>query len=128
MIKKNAYFILKKLDPCITMVSFSGITRNCNLSINGTLTIGNYVRIGPDVCIIDQDHGFHRNDLIMNQRAHIEYITIEDDLWIGRGATILKGVKLGEGSIVGANALVNKNIPPYEIWGGVPARKIGERN
>lgn len=128
VVKKYAYFILTKPSPSITIGRFSGIGRNCYLSIKGTLTIGSYVRIGPDVCIIDQDHSFRRDDIIMNQPAHIEDITVQDDVWIGRGATILKGVTLGEGSIVAANALVNKSVPPYEIWGGIPAKKIGERN
>jgi len=48
-------------------------------------------------------------------------------VWIGTGCKILYGVHLGRGCIVGAGAVVNKSIPPYEIWAGVPAKKIGER-
>jgi acetyltransferase-like isoleucine patch superfamily enzyme len=52
---------------------------------------------------------------------------IEDDVWIGIRATILRGVRVGTGAIVGAHALVTKDVPPYAIVGGVPARIIGYR-
>jgi acetyltransferase-like isoleucine patch superfamily enzyme len=123
-IKENCYFLLTKPQPSLELGSFSGIGRNAYITIKGNLRIGNYVRIGPDVCMLDQGHSFSREDLIMNQPAIIEPITIHDDVWIGRGATILKGVTIGEGAIVAAGAVVNKNIPPYEVWGGVPAKFI----
>ncbi len=126
-IKENSYFILTKPNPKITIDDFSGVGRNCYFSVKGHLKIGKYVRIGPDVCFIDQDHSFKIGELIMNQKANIEDIHIGDDVWIGRGVTILKGVHISDGSIVAANALVNKNIPPYEIWGGVPAKFIKKR-
>ena len=49
-------------------------------------------------------------------------------MWIGAGATILKGVDIGEGAVVAAGAVVTKNVAPYSIVAGVPAKKIGERN
>lgn len=126
-IKDKCYFILTKPNPSIYIDDYSGVGRNCYFSIKGCLKIGKYVRIGPDVCLIDQDHSFRADDLIMNQKAKIENITIGDDVWIGRGVTILKGVNIGEGAVIAANAVVNHNIPPYEIWGGVPARLIKKR-
>jgi acetyltransferase-like isoleucine patch superfamily enzyme len=126
-IKNKCYFILTKPNPEIFIDDYSGIGRNCYFSIKGYLRIGKYVRIGPDVCIIDQDHSFKADDLIMNQKAIVENITIGDDVWIGRGVTILKGVTIGDGAIVAANAVVNRNIPPYEIWGGVPAKFLKKR-
>ncbi len=126
-LKENSYFILTMPNPSITIGDFSGVGRNCYFSIKGKLTIGKYTRIGPDVFIIDQDHSFSKGDLIMNQKAKIADITIGADVWIGRGVTILKGVKIGDGAIIGANCLVNKDINPYEIWGGVPARFLKHR-
>jgi acetyltransferase-like isoleucine patch superfamily enzyme len=52
---------------------------------------------------------------------------LEEDVWLGCHVVVLMGVKIGRGAVVAAGAIVNKNIPSYEIWGGVPAKKIGER-
>lgn len=52
---------------------------------------------------------------------------IEDEVWIGANVVILKGVKIGEGAIIAAGAVVSKDIPAYEIWGGVPAKFIKKR-
>ena len=54
-------------------------------------------------------------------------VVLRDHVWIGANAVILKGVEIGRGAVVAAGAVVTKNIPPNEIWGGVPAKKIGER-
>lgn len=126
-IKENCYFLLTKPSPRVEIGNYSGVGRNCYFSIKGHLKIGNYVRIGPDVSIIDQSHSFEPFDLIMNQPAVIKNITINDDVWIGRGVTLLPGVTIGEGSVIGANSLVNKSIPENEIWGGVPARFLKKR-
>lgn len=127
-IKENSYFVLTKPKPCVEIGNYSGVGRNCYFSIKGHLKIGMYVRIGPDVSFIDQNHRFDPSDLIMNQHAVIENITINNDVWIGRGVTLLPGVTVGEGSVIGANSLVNKSIPENEIWGGVPARFLKIRS
>jgi len=54
-------------------------------------------------------------------------VVIGNDVWLGAGCVILPGVVIGEGAIVAANAVVTRSIPSQEIWGGVPARKLGER-
>ncbi len=54
-------------------------------------------------------------------------ITIDDDVWIGYGATILSGVYIGQGAVVAAGAVVTKNVPPYTVVGGVPAKVIKHR-
>ena len=52
---------------------------------------------------------------------------IGDDVWIGAGAAVLPGSRVGTGAVIGANSVVTTEIPAHEIWAGVPARKIGER-
>ena len=54
-------------------------------------------------------------------------ILVGDDVWIGANATILRGVVIGRGAIIAAHAVVSKDVQPYEIVGGVPAKKIGSR-
>jgi acetyltransferase-like isoleucine patch superfamily enzyme len=93
------------------------------------------VEIGPDCLIasgckfIDHDHGTARRDIPMNQQADGAEmpITLEEDVWLGANAVVLKGVRIGRGAIVAAGAVVTKSVPPFEIWGGVPAGKISER-
>jgi acetyltransferase-like isoleucine patch superfamily enzyme len=65
--------------------------------------------------------------MIFAGRPEIPETIIGDDVWVGFSAVIMQGVTVGRGAIVGALAVVTKDIPPYEIWAGVPARKIGER-
>lgn len=76
---------------------------------------------------IDHDHGVQTDDLIRNQLGPEKGIFIGSDVWLGCNVVVLKGITIGNGSIVAAGAVVNKSIPAYEIWGGIPAKKIGER-
>jgi acetyltransferase-like isoleucine patch superfamily enzyme len=54
-------------------------------------------------------------------------IVLEDDVWLGANVVVLKGVRIGRGAIVAAGAVVTRSVPGFEIWGGVPARRLGER-
>lgn len=79
---------------------------------------------------IDHDHGFGNRDIPMNisDDGMEESIYIGEDVWIACNSVILKGVKIGKGVIIAAGAVVTKSIPEYEIWGGIPAKKIGVRD
>src|SRR5690606_3728643 len=97
----------------------------CVFGVNERIKIGNDVMIAQAVTIRDTDHCFNRLDVPMNlQGITTKPVTIEDDVWIGHGVSILKGVTIGSGSIVSAGAVVTKDIPPYAIVGGVPAKII----
>ncbi len=108
----------------------NNISLNTNVHIGssgGKIYIGNNVLIGPNVVLRAADHGISRKTLI-NKQPHIGgIITIEDDVWIGANAVILKNVRLGKGSVVAAGAVVTKDTEPYTVVGGVPAKKISER-
>jgi len=126
-LKENSYFLLTKPKPYLKLGNYVGIGRNCYIALKDTLVIGDYTRLGPNVTILDQDHSYKKDDLIMNQGAKISKITIGSDVWIGASVTILKGVTIGDGAIIGANSLVTKDIPSYEIWVGVPAKVLRKR-
>lgn len=91
--------------------------------------IGNYVMIAPHVAILSSSHNYQHTDIPMTLQGENKNNppTIEDDVWIGRNAIILPGVTVGRGSIVGAGAVVNKNVLPWSVVGGVPAKLIRMR-
>lgn len=98
------------------------------------IRIGNHVLFGPDVSIFG---GNHRIDLVgrfistvTEAEKHAENdrgVIIEDDIWIGARAIILDGVRIGRGAVVAAGAVVTRDVPPYTIVGGVPARILKVR-
>lgn len=95
--------------------------------------IGDRVFIGPGSKILTSTyklHGFFSAEFIPEDCHEIEYgdITIEDDAYIGANSSIMPGVTIHEGAVVGANSLVNRDLEPWGIYVGSPARKIGERN
>lgn len=98
------------------------------------ITIGNKVMFGPNVTIRGGIHPYYIAgrflfDIGENEKnaSDDQDVSIEDDVWVGTNVTILKGVILGRGSIVAAGAVVSKSVPPYNIVGGVPSKKIGNR-
>lgn len=100
----------------------------CVFGVNEEVLIGQHVMISDAVTIRDTDHVFKDLDRPMKQQGFFtQPVVIEDDVWIGHGATILKGVTIGTGSIVAAGAVVTKVVPPFSIVGGIPARVISRR-
>jgi maltose O-acetyltransferase len=100
---------------------------NAGCHIQGNITFGRDVMIGPKTVIWGRDHGMQLG-MPMKEQAHIkEDIIIGDDVWIAASVTILKGVTIGKGAVVGAGAVVTKDIPEYAIAVGNPARVIKYR-
>ena len=96
---------------------------------NAPITIGSNVLLAAGVRIITRKHGFANLSHPMAKQGYTNApIVIEDDVWIGFGAVILPGVTVGRGSIIGSNAVVTRNVEPYTIVGGVPARLIRRRS
>ena len=103
------------------------VGRNCEFNINCSITINSYASISSGCKFIDHDHGIKLGELIGPQASVKKEIIIEEDVWLGVNVVVLKGVIIGKGAVVAAGAVVNKTIPSNEIWGGVPAKKIGLR-
>lgn len=106
---------------------FSGI--GANTYAPGNLKIGKYCMLGPEVVFYTKNHSFSRTDIPMCEQgfSDIKPIIIEDDCWIGRRVIILPGVTIGKGSIIGAGAVVTKDIPSYSVAVGNPARVVKSR-
>lgn len=97
----------------------------CVFGVNDSISIGSDVMIAHAVTIRDTDHAWARTDIPMRGQGIVTSpVVIEDDVWIGHGAAILKGVTVGRGSIIAAGAVVTKDVPSYSVVGGVPAKMI----
>lgn len=99
----------------------SFINNGVVLSAREKVHIGERVQIGPHVIAMDCD--FHGVD-DRNGEAPTAPIIVEDDVWLATRCTLLKGVRVGRGSVVAAGAVVTKDVPPYTLVGGIPARPI----
>jgi maltose O-acetyltransferase len=108
----------------------SHIGRNTQISCTqyGDIVIGSYVMISPYVMITATIHNFDDTSTpMMLQGLSSQKVVIEDDVWVGGKSTILPGVTVGRGSIIAAASVVTKDIPPYAIAGGIPAKVIKYR-
>jgi len=106
----------------------SNIGPYCYVGCSGYVEIGAHVMISPRVSIYAENHVFERTDLPMKaQGVRRGQVKIEDDCWIASHSVILSGVTIGRGSVVAAGSVVTKDVPPFSIVGGVPARVIKRR-
>ena len=108
------------------------------ISTIANVYIHDYVVIGPEVSIFSGDHaidilGKHIIEISDTDKKNVcinkydKDVTVESGCWIGTKAIILKGVTIGRGSIIGAGAVVTKDVPPYSIYIGVPSAKVWPR-
>ena len=123
------FYIIRpiRVSPDLIAGAHSFVNEGCRIWPN--VELGRYVMLGPNVAIVGGDHLFDKPGvpMVFSGRAELKKTTIEEDAWLGYGVTVITGVRIGRGAIVAACAVVTKDVPPYEIWGGIPARKIGER-
>ena len=108
--------------------SHTTINRGCRLIASWhykdvEISIGSHVAVAPEVCFFAAGHDHARKDLPDTAAS----IVVHDYVWIGARSIILQGVTIGEGAVIGAGSVVTKDIPPYTIAAGVPARVIKKR-
>lgn len=99
------------------------------IATESELIIGSKVMLGPCVTIVGGDHntaviGKYMFDVRDKMPGNDQTVIIEDDVWIGTGAIILKGVRIGRGAIVAAGSVVTKDVLPYAVVAGAPARLL----
>lgn len=103
---------------------YTHVNQGCLFDYRAGIEIGDSVSISHRVMLITGGHDVQSSEFREDDRP----IRIGDHVWIGAGATVLKGVTIGEGAVIAASAVVTKDVAPFTIVGGVPAREIGKRN
>ena len=140
-LNKDNFTSLKSFVPfdCIKIGRYTyGDIEVLRLDDTSILCIGNFCSIAPKVCFLMGSEHFTNHIStypfkvkVLNMTSHEATskgdIIIDDDVWIGYGSTILSGVHIGQGAIIAAGSVVTKDIPPYAIVGGVPAKVIKYR-
>lgn len=103
---------------------YVSFTANAYIAAMQAITIGSNVLVGEYVSLRDADHGIVGGEIMRLQPMYSEPIEIGNDVWIGRGAIVLKGTKLNDGVVIGANAVVTAEAPANAIMVGIPARLL----
>jgi len=119
----------KRFSPAITIGNNVSINYDCHIGCVNQVNIGNDVLLASRVYISDHGHGSpDYRDIEVPPSRRLVYskgpVMIEDGAWIGEGACILPGVRVGKHAIVGANAVVTQDVAPFTIVAGSPARLI----
>lgn len=103
------------------------IGRDCTIDARSPLTIGEHVALSPEVMILAGTHDVNDPEFAQSEVGPYA-VTIGDHVWIGARAMIMPGVTVGRGAVIGAGAVVTKDVPPLAIMAGVPAKPIGMRD
>lgn len=121
--------VIRSMGLGIVIGNNVGIAQNCFIQVRGRVVIGDDVIFGPGVSVFSENHNFSDPDKPIRHQGETRVgVTIEEGVWIGSGAAILDGVTIGRHSIVATGSVVNKDVPPFSIVGGVPAKVIKSIN
>lgn len=108
--------------------NYSHLGENVRINGRGGVSLGDNVLMGPDIIIYSGTHNFSSVAMpIQKQGMRYAPVVIGNDVWLGARVVILPGVTIGDGCIIGANAVVTKDLPPFSIAVGIPARVIKKR-
>lgn len=100
----------------------------CYIDSTGGVKIGNNVSIAHGTTILSGTHNYNSHSIpIKDQQIRLEQTIIEDNIWIASKATVLCGITIGHGSVIGASSVITKNVSPNSIVVGIPGKKIKSR-
>lgn len=124
-IEANSYIYAQEGE--ITIGSHTFIGSGTHIVARESIKVGDHCLIAAYTVIRDADHGIKLGLLINSQPHTVSPISIGNDVWTGSHSVITKGCTIGDGAVVGANAVVTKNVESMSIVGGVPAKFIKNR-
>ncbi|MEO9827610.1 MAG: acyltransferase [Paracoccaceae bacterium] len=127
VLKKDVQICSCNSSAKVEIGSHSTIGDSGYIYASERISIGSKVLIAPFCYLVDGNHGTAKSIPIRDQPLKTAPIVIEDDVWLGARVTVLPGISIAQGAIIAAGSVVTKPVPAYEIWGGVPARKLGQR-
>lgn len=127
IIKEGTRICVCNKDTKITVGKNTTIGFHNFIFASKGISIGDNCLIAPFVYIVDSNHQMKRDFLINQQPNESAEIKIGNDVWIASNVTILKGVNIGDGAVIAANSVVNKDVEPYTVVGGSPAKFLSER-
>lgn len=105
------------------------LNRNVYIVAPCAIRIGDHVMVGPNTVINSGSHKYKNKSVLIRDQGHeIAPIFIGDDVWLGANVYISPGVTIGAGAVVGANSAVTRDVDPYSVVAGAPARPIGARS
>ena len=103
------------------------VGRGCEFDVLREIVVGDHAVIAPGVFVVDHDHGTRADLRIDEQPCAAAPVRIGRDVWVGARAVILAGVSIGDGAVIGAGAVVTRDVAPLAVAVGVPARAVGRR-
>jgi acetyltransferase-like isoleucine patch superfamily enzyme len=127
-IEHNVFFKCISREASLTLGDFVFVGTGTEIDVADSVTIGAHTLLAPGVFITDHTHAHARGERLDEQGSRSSPVVIGSDVWLGVRSIVLSGVTIGDGAVVGAGAVVTKDIPPYAIVAGVPARQIGQRS
>ena len=127
-IMKNSYIYAHDGGSLVIGDNFT-INSNSQLGASfGKIIIGNNCAIAPNCVLRASNHNFENPNIPFREQGHVYgEIIIEDDVWIASNCVVVPNVTVGRSSVVGAGSVVTKNVEPYSVVGGVPARLMKTR-
>jgi acetyltransferase-like isoleucine patch superfamily enzyme len=120
--------VIKDLGEGLKIGNNVGIAQNAFIQVRGMVEIKDNVIFGPNVSIFSENHVFSDVELPVNKQGVTRKgVVIEEGVWLATRVVVLDGVTIGKNSVVAAGSIVTKDVPPYAVVGGVPARMIKMR-
>lgn len=127
VVKEGARICACNEEAWITIGARTTVGYHTFIFASEKITIGQDCLIAPFVYLVDSDHSIEKDININQQPNNTAPISIGNDVWIASNVTVLKGTTIGNGAVIAANSVVKADVGENEIWGGSPAKKIGDR-